>query len=145
MYGSVRAGRPYPLSVGWSNFTRPAQGIALFPGWNRGWKNEPVRFAYKLENSVQIYYLTQSYAYWQAFQDQPSAYLLRVPPLNPSSLVKANVGQAMRIVLLTDNRLASSAIEPELIDSGVILAQRFIRQRFPAVASKSVTSHSWII
>jgi hypothetical protein len=48
----------------------------------------------------------------------------------------SNPGQAMRICFLTDYRLASAASEPELIDSGVIFAQRFIRQRFPEAARK---------
>ena len=72
----------------------------------------------------------------QAFRAQPEAFLLRVPPLSPSSLVMANPAEAMRIVFLTDYRLASQAEEPELIDSGVIFAQRFIRQRYPAAARK---------
>jgi len=76
----------------------------------------------------------------QVFQGQPEAYLLRVPPLNPSSLIMANPGQAMRIHLLTDYRLASQASELELIDSGVIFAQRFIRQRFPWASRKSPTA-----
>lgn len=74
----------------------------------------------------------------RAFQGQPQSYLLQVPPLNPSSLVMSNPGQAMRICFLTDYRLASAASEPELIDSGVIFAQRFIRQRFPEAARKYV-------
>ena len=72
----------------------------------------------------------------QLFKAQPEAYLLRVPPLNPSSLLMANPGDAMRILFLTDYRMASQAAEPELIDSGVIFAQRFIRQRFPSAARK---------
>ena len=71
-----------------------------------------------------------------AFKAHPLAYLLRVPPLNPSSLVKANPEQAMRMVFLVDHRSASQESEPELVDSGVIFAQRFIRQRYPSAARK---------
>ena len=71
-----------------------------------------------------------------AFKAHPSACLLRVPPLNPSSLVKANPEQAMRMVFLVDHRSASQESEPELVDSGVIFAQRFIRQRYPSAARK---------
>ena len=48
----------------------------------------------------------------------------------------------MRIHLLTDYRLASEASELELIDSGVIFAQRFIRQHFPWASRKSLTDPS---
>ena len=72
----------------------------------------------------------------QALKAHPESYLLQVPPLNPSSIVMANTGQAMCIVLLTDRRLASRASEPALMDSGVIFAQRFIRQFFPSAARK---------
>ena len=57
-------------------------------------------------------------------------------PLNPTSLVKANIGQALRVLLLTDARQAPE--EAELEDGGVILALRFIRLSFPALANRCV-------
>ena len=74
----------------------------------------------------------------QLLRAQPEAYVLKVPPLNPSSLIMGNPGEAMRIIFLTDHRMVHHASEPELIDSGVIFAQRFIRQRFPTAARKSL-------
>ena len=56
--------------------------------------------------------------------------------MSPTSLVKANIGQALRVLLLTDTRLVPE--EAELEDGGVILALRFIRISFPAVANRCV-------
>ena len=56
----------------------------------------------------------------------------------------ANPAHALRIVLLTDHRLASRASEPALVDSGVIFAQRFIRQRFPAAARRYQYPQGWV-